>query len=67
MYLPLCGENLAVQSYPTPHGTSLSPKRPKKDRRDWGVSTAAWKGDGSPIIHGTPHGALLSPKRPTED
>ena len=37
---PLCGEELKVQSFPTPHGASLSTERPRQDRRDSGVSAA---------------------------
>ena len=34
-YLPLCGEDLEVQSYPTPHGASLSPKTPGRIGGSW--------------------------------
>ena len=41
MYQPLCGEELEIQSYPTPpNGASLSTKRPTQDPEDSGVSHA---------------------------
>ena len=82
---PLCGEELEVQSLPTPpqgvpihqaaqagtdelgciadvwagtggHGASLSPKRPKHDMSDSGVSGAVWGGAASAIVPEPPTG-----------
>ena len=67
MYLPLCRGDLEVQSYPTPHRASLSPKRPRQNRRDSGVSADVWRGAGSAIILDFPQGASRSPKRPKQE
>ena len=67
VYLPLCGGDVEVQSYPTPHRAYLSPKWPRQNRRDSGVSADVWRGAGSAIIPDSPHGASLSPKRPKQD
>ena len=65
MSRPLCGEELKVQSCPTPHGPSLSTERPRQDRRDSGVSAVVRGGAGNCTRH--PNGASLPPKRATED
>ena len=53
MYPLLCGvDGPYVSSYS--HGASLSPKRPRQDRRDSGVSAAVWEWMG-----------LVSPRTPT--
>ena len=41
---------------------SLSPRRPKQDRRDWGASTAVWEWH-DPMRTWFSYGASLSPKR----
>ena len=50
MYPPLFGEELKLQSYPTSHGASLSPKWPREDRSNSVVSADVWGGTGSAII-----------------
>ena len=45
--------------------TSLSPKRPRHDRWDSGVSAVVWEWLG-PMHTSFSHGASLSPKRPTQ-
>ena len=42
-----------------PHGASLSPKRPKHDRRDSGVCAAVWGGAGSSMIPDPPRGVPI--------
>ena len=65
MYPPLCGNGWrCVSSFS--HGASLSPKRPRQDRRDSGVSAAMWEWLG-PVHTSFSHGASLSPKRPRQD
>ena len=57
----LCGKELEVQLYPTPpDGGSLSPKRPRHDQRDSGVSAAI--GGGTSGKFG---GKLKHPKIPS--
>ena len=42
-------------------GASGCPKRPRKDRRDSGVSAAVWGGFGDPNAHGSPTGRPYPP------
>ena len=59
------GRNSKNNHTRAPPRTSLSPKRPRQDRRDSSVSAAVWGGPRSLIIPDPPpHGASLSPKRP---
>ena len=64
MYLPLCGGSPKPNRTRHPRGASLSPRQPRQDQRDSGVSTAVWGGAGSAIIPDPPlHAASLYPKR----
>ena len=48
------------------HGASLSPKRPRQDQGDSGVSAAVW--EWLDLVHTSfSHGVSLSPKRPRQD
>ena len=49
-----------------PHGASLSPKRPKQDRRNSGVAAAGCGGSRNPIVHGTPTGRPYPPNGPSK-
>ena len=44
-----------------PQGASLSPERPRQDRRDSDVSAAVWGGARSSNAHGTPTGRPYPP------
>ena len=48
------------------HGASLSPKRPRHDQRDSGVSAALWEWLNL-LYTCLSNGACLSPKRPRRD
>ena len=49
MYPPLCGGELEVQPYPSPHRAALSLKLPRQERKDSGVSAAVWGETRNPI------------------
>ena len=54
VYLPLCEGSRKLNRTGHPHGASLSPRQPRQDQRDSGVSTTAWRGVGSAIIPDPP-------------
>ena len=60
--LPLCGEERAVQWYPTPHGASISTERPMHNRGDSGVYATVWGAAESAIVRGTPQRGVPIPQ-----
>ena len=65
VYRPLCG-GAERAPHKCSHGASLSPKRPREDRRDSGVCAVVWEWLG-PVDTLFSHAASLSPKRPRKD
>ena len=56
VYPPLCGGSGKVDLTRSPHEAPLSPRRPRQDRRDSGVSGAVWGEIGDSNVHGPPRG-----------
>ena len=65
LYLQLCGRT-EIATRKCSHRAPLSPKRPRRHRRDSGVSASVWGWLG-PLHSLFSHGASLSPKRPRQD
>ena len=61
VYPALCGAELEDNHTRSPHGASLSPKRPRRDQRDSGVPAAVWGGVGGHSVTDPPTGRPYPP------